>query len=29
VRNQGKENEYKKLYKKLPEPKQYSIFDYM
>ena len=29
VRNQGKESEYKKLYKKLSEPKQYSIFDYM
>ena len=29
VKNQGKENEYKKLYKKEPEAKQYSIFDYM
>ena len=27
VKNQG--NEYKKLYKKEPEAKQYSIFDYM
>ena len=29
IKNQGKENEYKKLHKKLTEPKQYSIFDYM
>ncbi len=29
VKNQGKENEYKKLYKKERGAKQYSIFDYM
>ena len=29
VRNQGKEKEYKQLSRKVLEPKQYSIFDYM
>lgn len=29
VRNQGKEGEYKKLYKKPREIRQYNIFDYM
>lgn len=29
VRNQGKEGEYKKLYKKPWEVRQYNIFDYM
>ena len=29
VREQGKENVYKKLYRKAEEDRQYSIFDYM
>lgn len=29
VRNHGKEGEYKKLYKKPQEVRQYNIFDYM
>jgi len=29
VRDQGKEKEYKQLSRKVLEPKQYSIFDYM